>query len=280
MITPADEEFVREHAYLPEHIVPYGIAASGLEPFLIDGYLSFFRESRNLVFIGYPLGRPPDPGKMEKSLESLILSRSPGQVAIIAPAIPSGYGAPAGRDHYYSLDLAGIKISPKVANMIRRASRRVSVTREKTLGPEHLALIRGFADSRPVDEDTRAVFRRIPAYLEASRAAAVFSARTQDGRLAAFDIADFWANHYAFYMFNFRSPDAVPGASDLLLREIVAEAKSQGKSRINLGLGINAGVAFFKTKWGGSPFLPHESAVYRLRPPSFFDSLLRGLRRE
>jgi hypothetical protein len=155
----------------------------------------------------------------------------------------------------------------------------VNITRQRTIGPEHLGLIRAFYESRQIDQDTRTIFQRIPAYLEASNTAAVFSARAQDGSLAAFDIADFWANHYAFYMFNFRSPlYPLPGVSDLLLHEIIAEARLQGKTRINLGLGINAGVTFFKTKWGARPFLPHESVLYRRKRPSFLESLLRGSR--
>jgi hypothetical protein len=279
MITPAEEDFIREHAYLPEHILSYGTAISRLEPFLTDGYLYFFREGGNLVFIGYPLNRLPDSAKMEETLQGLIASRNPGQVAILAPSIPAAYGPPSGKDHYYSLDMAELTIPPKVANMIRRSSRRMNITRQRTIGPEHLGLIRAFYESRQIDQDTRAIFQRIPAYLEASGTAAVFSARAQDGNLVAFDIADFWANNYAFYMFNFRSPlHPLPGVSDLLLQEIIAEAKLQGKTRINLGLGINAGVTFFKTKWGARPFFPHESVLYRCQPPSFFESLLRGLR--
>ena len=281
MITSKEVEFIREQAHIPEHIIPYGATVSGLEPFLVEGYLYFFQKGKNLIFIGYPLDRPPEPRKMEGVLNGLILSRSPEQAAILAPAVPPAFGRSSGEDHYYSLDIADLKVPPKVANMIRRASRSLVITREKTLGPEHLVLIRSFYASRTIDPGTRTIYQRIPAYLEASPTAAVFSARTGDGRLAAFDIADFWANHYAFYMFNFRSPlHPVPGASDLLLREIIAEAKLQGKGRINLGLGINAGVAFFKTKWGASPFLTHESVLYRPKPPSFLDSLLRGLRRE
>jgi hypothetical protein len=45
-------------------------------------------------------------------------------------------------------------------------------------------------------------------------------------------------------------------------------------------LGINAGVTFFKTKWGARPFLAQESVLYRVRRPSFFESLLRGSGRE
>jgi hypothetical protein len=281
MITPGEEEFIREHAYLPEHIISYGTAVSRLEPFLTDGYLYFFQDGGNLVFIGYPLNQPPDSTKMEETLQGLIASRNPGQVAILAPSIPAAYGPPAGKDYYYSLDVESLRPPPKVTNMIRRASGVVKITRERTVGPEHLGLIRAFYEFRKIDQDTRAIFQRIPAYLETSGTAAVFSARTQDGNLIAFDIADFWANHYAFYMFNFRSPlHPFPGASDLLLQEIITEAKSQGKTRFNLGLGINAGVAFFKTKWGARPFLPHESVLYRRKPPSFLESLFQGMRRE
>jgi hypothetical protein len=281
MITPGEQEFIREHAYLPEHIIPYGEAVSGLEPFLIDGYLYFFQEGKNLVFIGYPLGRPPEPEKMEEALRGVILSRRPGQVALLAPAVPPAFGQMSGKDQYFALDIGDLKIPPKVANMIRRASKGLKITRQRTVGPEHVGLIRNFHEPRAIDPNTLAIFQRIPAYLEASRTAVVFSACAEDGKLVAFDIADFWANHYAFYMFNFRSPlHPFPGASDLLLREIIAEAQAQGKSRINLGLGINAGVSFFKTKWGARPFLPHESVLYRRKPPSFLESFLRGLRRE
>jgi hypothetical protein len=281
MIAPAEEEFIREHAFIPEHIVPYGEAASGLEPFLTDGYLYFFREGRPLVFIGYPLAGKTDPAGLEEVLEGVIRSRRPEETAILAPAVPPGYGASSARDYYYSMETAGPAPPPKVANMVRRASRALGVTRQRALGPEHLEMIRSFYESRPIDPDSRAIFERIPAYVEASPTAVVFSALTEDGRIAAFDIADFWANHYAFYMFNFRSSlDPFPGASDLLLREIIAAAKARGKSRVNLGLGINAGVTFFKTKWGARPFLPHESVLYRSKPPSFLESLLRGFSRE
>ena len=279
MITPEEEKFIREHAFLPEHILSYGMTISGLEPFLTEGFLYFSREGENLVFIGYRLDQPPDPQKMEEALCGVVASRHPAQVAILAPSIPSACGPPVGKDHYYSLDLRGLTIPPKVANMIRRASRELKITRGRTVGPDHLALIRAFCESRQIDQDTRTIFQRIPAYLEASPTAVVFTARERDESVVAFDIADFWANHYAFYMFNFRSlRHPFPGASDFLLQEIIAEAKLREKSRINLGLGINAGVTFFKTKWGARPFLPHESVLWRRKPRSFFESLLRGLR--
>jgi len=52
-------------------------------------------------------------------------------------------------------------------------------------------------------------------------------------------------------MFNFTS-DAlyVPGVSDLLLFEVIKQSKIEGRKYMNLGLGINPGVTFFKRNGG------------------------------
>ncbi|HSR11508.1 MAG TPA: hypothetical protein VLS90_08665, partial [Thermodesulfobacteriota bacterium] len=85
---------------------------------------------------------------------------------------------------------------------------------------------------------------------------------------------------YAFYLFNFRSkPAPAPGTSDLLLETLVEETRARGKSFVNLGLGINNGVAFFKKKWGGTPFLRHEAAIFPPPRRSFWQSLLEGIAR-
>ena len=71
---------------------------------------------------------------------------------------------------------------------------------------------------------------------------------------------DLGAADYAFYLFNFRSGKLnVPGASDLLIHEMVRLAQLKGKKAVNLGLGINSGVRRFKEKWGGTPFLEYSS---------------------
>jgi hypothetical protein len=278
MITPEEEEFIRERAYLPEHVLSYGASVSALEPFLTEGYLYFSRKGGSLVFIGYSLNQAQGSQKMEEVLRTVVDARHPADVAILAPSVPSDYGPPIGKDHYYTLDLAELKITSKVANMVRRASQGLKISQGRNLTPDHLALIRDFCESRQINRDTRTIFQQIPAYLEASPAAVVFTARDCNGNLAAFDVADFWATHCAFYMFNFRSyRHPLPGASDLLLHDVIAESISRGKSRVNLGLGINAGVTFFKTKWGACRFLPHESALCRSKPPSFFEHLLQGL---
>jgi hypothetical protein len=111
------------------------------------------------------------------------------------------------------------------------------------------------------DSATKFIFQRLPEYAKCDNTA-VYEARNEHGDLLAFDIAEFGARDYAFYMFNIRSrKHNIPGTSDLLLAHIIDRAQVEDKHYINLGLGINDGIAFFKKKWGATPFLKYTSLV-------------------
>jgi hypothetical protein len=43
---------------------------------------------------------------------------------------------------------------------------------------------------------------------------------------------------------------------------MIRRARQEGKSHIHLGLGVNAGIARFKRKWGGRPVLPYVAAAW------------------
>jgi hypothetical protein len=119
----------------------------------------------------------------------------------------------------------------------------------------HKWLLKNFMRAHTLDEEQRFIFERVPKYAQCETTV-VFEARNARGKLIAFDIADFGAGQYAFYMFNFRSHKySVPGASDLLLKHIIERAQAEGKRHLNLGLGIDPGITFFKKKWGATPFL-------------------------
>ena len=114
-----------------------------------------------------------------------------------------------------------------------------------------------------LDDATQSIFKGIPDYAKLSTAR-IFEARDGRGKLVAFDLAEFGPTDYAFYMFNICSKKHyVPGASDLLLAQVIDRAGRGGKRYVNLGLGINPGVTFFKTKWGGVPFLRHVSCLHQ-----------------
>ena len=279
MISNTDAQYIFEHAYVPEHLVDYVTAISDAEPFLFEQYLCYTRDEA-LIFIGYPLGASFNQKQMEASLEAAAKTLKPRIVALVAPTIGLSRVKPIQKssDSYFRLDLGGFIAPPGVQSMLRRASRELSVEAGKEWGKEHGALITEFLSSHEVSDETERIFTRIPEYMASTTTALLLSARNQKGELIALDVADFGSKDYAFYMFNFASREHyIPGASDLLLHELVTIAQQKGKRFINLGLAINAGITFFKQKWGGVSFLNHEFVLYETSRAGIIESLLGRL---
>ncbi len=277
MLTPSEERRVLDHAYVPEHVPGYVCSISQAEPHLLGDFLCYSAGS-TLIFIGYPLQSAFELDTMQETVTSAVSCFKPEQVALVAPAIPAGcaMGTVETRDRYYRLDLSCCSYPPKVENMIRRASRDLSVETSREMQEEHLRLIEAFLGVRQLSQETRFIFERIADYVATVGTARVFSARDRQGSLVAFDVAELGGRQYAFYQFNFRSATHyVPGASDLLLREVIRMAGEQGKAFLNLGLGISRGVAHFKEKWGADPFLPYAYCRYRPGRRGLLDQLWR-----
>ncbi|GAB4413799.1 MAG: hypothetical protein OHK0032_09880 [Thermodesulfovibrionales bacterium] len=265
MLSASEEEYIAENAYIPEHLSGYVVAIALAEPYIFGDYLCYHKNG-HLIFVGYPFKKPFDKKDMEGILNSAIERFKPEHVALIASeaVISQGKCYKRGSDQYYKLDLPQLHIHQKLRNMITHASRELHVEKERKLSEEHKRLISEFIKSHKLDEDAEYIFERTPRYVSSVLTSMVFSARDMEGELIAFDIADFGAKDYAFYMFNFTSQKHyTPGASDLLLYEIITASREQDKRFINLGLGINDGVRFFKKKWGGMPFLNYEFCLYQ-----------------
>ena len=255
MITPNERALIAEHAYIPEHLPHYVSAISRTEPYLIGDFVAHLAGT-SLVFVGYPLKGDFNEIQMLEALDEAKARFEPSLVSILAPALPSALEAceQPTIDEYYRLNLLPLRVPKKTRNMLARARRELSVSIGE-FGREHKRLLKEFMRTHRLNSATRFILKHVPEYVK-SDSVLVFDARTQRGDLVAFDIADFGAQDYAFYMFNFRSrKHQVPGASDLLLAYIAAQAKTKEKRYINLGLGIDEGIAFFKKKWGAMPFL-------------------------
>ena len=277
MITAAQEEYIERHAYLPEHIPGYVTAVSRTEAFLFGDFLAYAKKGQ-VILVGYPLGAPFDQKRMEEALEEAIKRLNPEQVSLMAPSLPASLEKTDHHpsDHYYRLDLSSVPVSQKLRNMLKRAGRELIVGQSTHFDEEHKELVAAFLETRAVDDATRFIFQRIEQYVASSKTAAILNARTGGGELVAFDIADFKPRDYALYMFNFRSDSRyVPGASDMLLARVIEQAKRSGKKYINLGLGINPGVAFFKEKWGGIAFLPHAFCLYHPSRKGLLEMILQ-----
>ena len=279
MITAVQRSYIEEHAYLPEHVISYVMAISQTEPFLLDDFLLYVKKNQ-LIFVGYPLQETFEDKWMKKVLNKAIRRFNPKEIALTAPAITSSItgSTHSPSDHYYKLDLSTLSVSQKTRNMINRAMQELGVKRVKTFSRDHQQLVEEFLGSHPVDEGTRWIFERIFQYVSSVPTAWIFEARNKREELLAFDVAEFGTKYYAMYMFNFTSKDRhIPGASDLLLSEFINFAKAEQKKHINLGLGINPGVTFFKTKWGGTPFLPYTYCLYSPRREERLEILLEKL---
>jgi hypothetical protein len=279
MINQVDSDYTFNNAYVPEHLVDYVTSISGAKPHLFHQFLCYKRDE-TLIFVGYPLGEAFDQKQMEASLDSAIKSFKPGIISLIAPTITTRRerALQKGSDSYYRLELDAFSAPPRVQNMIRRATRELSMETRTTWNEEHTSLVAEFLATHKISEETRCIFARIPDYLATSKTALLLDARNPDGTLVAFDVADYGSKDYAFYMFNVISRNNyVPGASDLLLSELIAIARTEGKRFVNLGLAVHEGIAFFKQKWGGMPFLNHEYALYETVRVSIIESLLGRL---
>jgi hypothetical protein len=232
----------------------------------------------HVVFIGYPLDGNFNEARMIEALDEAKMRFGPAVLSIIASTLPGVLQdcAPTTPDMYYRLDVSRLVIPKKTDTMLKRARRDLSVS-VGTFRWGHKRLLKHFMRTHRLDGPTRFVFERVPEYVKCD-SAVIFEARNARGKLVAFDIAEFGAQQFAFYMFNCRSHKyTVPGASDLLLAHIIERAQAEGKRYINLGLGIDAGITFFKKKWGATQFLKCVSCVQNLQeqPPQggLFDQL-------
>ena len=264
MLSNQDLSHIYRHAYIPEHLPDYVEAISNAEPHLIENHLCFIIKN-HLLFIGYSLS-----GDSRDSVRAYTAACSefrPSTAAIIAPELwkIEDYFEEQPVDSYYRLELPLVAVPPGVAYMVRRAEKDLVLDTGK-FGREHKKLIKSFIAGHSLSDQQNYIYKHLHHYLKRSKTARLLEVRKKD-RLAAFTIVDLGSADSAFYLFNFRSTRVdVPGASDLLFREMVNLAQSEVKKAINLGLGINKGIRRFKEKWGGVPFLPHASAMVHRGP--------------
>jgi hypothetical protein len=279
MISESQSSQIRKQAYVPEHMTDYVTSVSDSEPFLRDTFLCY-RKGTTLIVVGYPLGEPSCEKTTGRFLERAEREFKPEAMVVIAPETPAGHSDfnVVNSDSYYRLEARSLRIGSKVKNMVRRAARELIVERTRECTPEHNRLIADFMKKRTLDADTATILERIPRYVSLSETVLVLNARDREGALVAFDVVELGSSDYAFYMFNILARDRyAPGATDLLLKELIDVAVETGKQFVNLGLGINEGVAFFKKKWGALPFLPYRFFRRPLKARTGIESLLDRL---
>jgi hypothetical protein len=261
MITPEEEGYVLESAYVPEHIVNLMVPISKGEPILKEDHLGFVKDNW-LIFVGYPLDGSFSLERCERILKQAVETFRPEYLWFIGPEIPpSLLDACQERetDRYYRLDLDQTKLKPSLQRMAEKAFKEITVERGHSISKEHEALIDELLKREKLPPRVRELYRAMPDYVTHSSSACVLNARNKKGKLCAFFIVELGAKNFSTYVLGSHSKKHyVPHASDLLFLKMIELTREHGKNTINLGLGVNEGIRRFKEKWGGIPFLDYE----------------------
>lgn len=250
---------VTASAITPDQLIPYVKAVSGLDSRMFGNCVGHFCEGQ-IVLIGYPLGKPLDKQALDEAVAEALQTKGLEHITVLCPEKPgqAPENASVSEDAYWKLPLPLAPCNQKLRNMLTRAKRDVTIEESGSegYGQEHEAIVNDFCSRRKLEAGMIHIFHQLKTYLAQSPDARLFSARTKDGKLAAFAIGDYSSFSTAFYMFACRLPSAPPGTADALLEAVAKCGEERGHSQLNLGLAVNEGIGFFKKKWGAEFFLP------------------------
>jgi len=258
MIGPDRLDRVSADAVVPEQVIAYVRAVAGSRPRLFDACIGY-ESDESIVLIGYPLHDPSDNAAMSRAVAEALKTPGLEKITVIGPSRPPQTPAKirSAQDTYHVLPVPAPPLTAKLKNLLRRADRELKIDYGRQFDSGHQTLVDHYLAQRAFSAGTRQIFRQIPGYIAASPGSMIVSARRADGRLAAFAVGEYASLHTAFFMFCFREPSlAPPGSADRVFSGLLEEAARRGQIRMNLGLGVNAGIRFFKRKWGAQPFLP------------------------
>ncbi len=279
VITPQEEAYILEKAYVPEHIVSLMVLISKGDPFLIEDYLGLVKDNW-LILVGYPLDQRFSIERSEKMVQHVLEAFRPEILWFIGPEIPASLlniCQERETDQYYCLDLEKIKVKASLKRRVDQASQELTIERGGSISKEHEALISELLKREKLPPRVRELYRAMPDYVGHSSTAYVLNAWSKGGKLCAFYVVDLAARGFTTYVLGTHSKkNYVPHASDLLFFEMMELSREQGKNTLNLGLGVNDGIRRFKKKWGGTPFLNYEFCERRRRPAKI-DSVMRIL---
>ncbi|MBP1700137.1 MAG: hypothetical protein H6Q41_5325, partial [Deltaproteobacteria bacterium] len=86
MITPEEEAYILEKAYVPEHITNLMGPISKGDPFLKQEHLGFVKDNW-LIFVGYPLDGKFSQAQSERVLKQVVETFRPEVLWFIGPEI-------------------------------------------------------------------------------------------------------------------------------------------------------------------------------------------------
>ncbi len=263
-------QYINAQAMTPDQLLGYVSAVSGVQSELMNDYV-VHKQGENTVLVGYSLQNPNNTEYLNTCIEKIIAKNDTHILTVLAPIRPSlapTNATSSEQDAYWLLALPPTKLTVKVRNMLARSEREIYITKAQGQGAwtgAHQELMLNYIRKKGMEAALCSIMQRLSTYLITSKETMLFSAYSKDSeQLLACALGDFSSFSTAFYMFAFRQDNASPGVADAVFFELLNEAQSRGHSQCNLGLGINAGIRFFKQKWGAVPSLPFVQTTWQI----------------
>ncbi|MGB9699404.1 MAG: hypothetical protein ACPL5I_08475 [Thermodesulfobacteriota bacterium] len=273
MLSSDQENFILQHAYIPEHIINLMVGLSQGEPFYENGYV-FFVKKDVLIFIGYPLPEISSREDFVPFLQGSMQKFHPEVTWFIAPEIPSSLRNKVQEiegDFYYILPLAAVNFSSRLLRATQKAAQKLTVAKSREFSREHILLTKEYLMQEHIPPKIKELFNRLPEYIKYSSTSLILSAWDEGGKLSAYYVLELGGRRFITYVLGgYSKENYVSHASDLLFYEMYKLAKEMQKEYIHLGLGVNEGIRRFKIKWGGIPYLPYEAGAILSKSKIYF----------
>jgi hypothetical protein len=270
MLTPEQESYILNHAYVPEHIVGLMTSLCGGEPFLLDNYF-FCCKDNWVVLIGYPLRVEFALKNFEAVTQKIKDKFRPGRISLVAPHLSTQLASQCRErdsDTYFTLDARPPITGSAVKRNLRKAAQLLRIERAGHMEDAHYELMREFVQRANPPLRVQDLFFKMPRYVASARHSFVLNAWCSGEKLAAFYVVDFAAKDFANYIIGcYSKRNYVIGASDLLLSELIKMSIENAKGYIHLGLGVNSGIRRFKEKWGAKPARSYEMCELVFKKP-------------
>ncbi len=261
-------------ALTPDQLLPYVQAVSNVSSFVLGNYLVHMQEN-HAVLVAYSIQEEQTEQSLKQSIEYLNSLKDLERITVLAPIRPTNIPShitniSSQEDYYYFLDLPlSIDKLKNAQYMCKKATEHLTIQvgqGQSAWSGEHQELMLNYIRRPDVSTEMGSIFQRLGNYCSNTQQVLLFSAYdNKSSKLLGFTVGDFTSWQCAFYMFAMRHEHAFAGVADVLLWSLIQEAQNRGYSSCNLGLGINAGISFFKKKWGAKPHLPFVQTSWQVQ---------------